>query len=440
MITTSTSLITPFTSPTSYLSDREIVTLKQFATRDALKQRPSHDLPVRLGISGTDTFNDLQRDVAALITYYLARRLPFSIEQDLVNYSLTLSRRVVLPGIIAVWLDILKAEICATKTSEYEALCSQAQNRLRQVTPANTFSDYAARYTLKGNDQLKDFDDWFDRFENVKPGGKHPTPIYTFRHRIRIRKEQQAVARENKAKRKPGRPVDTSIYWEWMQPYETYQEFARANRPRFIAVYTNAPHFLEQKFGIKFSREYIFDRAQYCKHPREFSLNNTGLMFVAKRLGCYDELMQVLQPVKDKKFLLDAETKPLVTPDGQIDVDTLIEQVNDETPNPQGRPAKHWTLEELEALSKEIGGSMVQLTTKHHSARRFMQENCPATLSRLFPRKRKQYTVESMTEAIQKYSSKKELRRENSTLYEVARAWNRKGKIDLDNCFRRDRK
>ncbi|WP_412501688.1 hypothetical protein [Shewanella chilikensis] len=130
MTTTSTSLITPFTSPTSYLSDREIVTLKQFATRDALKQRPSHDLPVRLGISGTDTFESLQRDIASLITYYLHRRLPFSIEQDLVNYSLTLSRSITVPGIIAVWLDILKAEVCATTTSEYEALCIPANPRL----------------------------------------------------------------------------------------------------------------------------------------------------------------------------------------------------------------------------------------------------------------------------------------------------------------------
>ncbi|WP_345886198.1 hypothetical protein [Shewanella algae] len=404
MITTSTSLITPFTSPTSYLSDWEIVTLKQFATRDALKQRPSHDLPVRLGISGTDTFESLQRDIASLITYYLHRRLPFSIEQDLVNYSLTLSRSITVPGIIAVWLDILKAEVCATTTSEYEALCSQARNRLRQVTTANTFSEYArSRYTLKGGDNLASFDHWFTRFvkydsynpdEEGQKQPQYPKPLYTFQHKKQVRQEQQAAARANKENKhnKPGRKPDPSAYWGWLEPFTTYTEFARKDRPRFMMVVNNGLHILEQKFGIKFTREYILERAKYCRSKREFSLNNTGLMVIAKKLGLQNELIQMLECVPGRRFLLDKEQ--VTEPDPELD--TLIEQVStDETTTP------------------------AKLLDPSKGRRRI---NC--------------HTVESITVAIKQYSSRKELRRRDRSLYESARRMHQKGLIDMDDLLR----
>ncbi|MBO2625319.1 hypothetical protein I6M44_14810 [Shewanella algae] len=396
-----TTSISPFTSPSSYLTDQEIQLLKQYATRDSLKQRPSHDLPVRISLDPTNTFNDLQRDIAALITYYTARRLSFTIEQDLVNYSITMSRRVVLPGIIAVWLDILKAEVVATTTAEYESLCSQARRRFNQVTSANTFSDYArSRYQLKGNDQLKDFDHWFERFteyDNFNPveGDKqpqYPKPLHTFRHRKRIRIEQQKAARANQKPGRKGRKPDPSVYWGWMEPYETYQEFARADRPRFVMVVNNGLDILEQKFGIKFTREYILERAKYCRNKREFSLNNTGLMVIVNKLGLQNELIQMLECVPGRRFLLDKEQ--VTEPDPELD--TLIEQVStDETTTP------------------------AKLLDPSKGRRRI---NC--------------HTVESITVAIKQYSSRKELRRRDRSLYESARRMHQKGLIDMDDLLR----
>ncbi|WP_345874708.1 hypothetical protein [Shewanella algae] len=405
-MTTPTSLITPFTSPTSFLTDQEVATLKQYAHRDSLKQRPSHDLPVRLGISGTDTFESLQVDIAALITYYTARRLPFSIEQDLVNYSLTLSRRVVLPGIIAVWLDILKAEVCATTGAEYEALCSQAQNRLRQVTSANTFSDYArSRYQLKGNDQLKDFDHWFERFteyDNFNPveGDKqpqYPKPLHTFRHRKRIRIEQQKAARANQKPGRKGRKPDPSAYWGWMEPYETYQEFARADRPRFVMVVNNGLDILEQKFGIKFTREFILERAKYCRNKREFSLNNTGLMVIAKKLGLQNELIQMLECVPGRRFLLDKEQVTEPDPERQLSTEPVHATAAATTPAAPVKPVQ----------------------PKQQGRRRI---NC--------------HTVESITVALKQYSSRSELRRRDRSLYESARRAHQKELLDMDDLLR----
>ncbi|WP_044733862.1 hypothetical protein [Shewanella algae] len=410
-----TTSISPFTSPTSFLTDQEVATLKQYAHRDSLKQRPSHDLPVRLGISGTDTFNDLQRDIAALITYYTARRLSFTIEQDLVNYSTTIARRVVLPGIIAVWLDILKAEVCATTGAEYEALCSQARNRLRQVTPSNTFSDHArSRYTLKGDDNLASFDDWFTRFVkydsyNPDEGGKqpqYPKPLYTFQHKKQVRQEQQAAARANKENKhnKPGRKPDPSAYWGWLEPFTTYTEFARKDRPRFMMVVNNGLHILEQKFGIKFTREFILERAKYCRNKREFSLNNTGLMVIAKKLGLQDEVMQAFECVPGRKFLLDKEQ--VTEPDPELD--NLLNQVSTEPLPP------------TEAATSTTAAPVKPVQPKQQGRRRI---NC--------------HTVESITVAIKQYSSRKELRRRDRALYESARRMHLKGNIDMDELLQK---
>ncbi|PWF90953.1 hypothetical protein DD549_15825 [Shewanella algae] len=261
--------------------------------------------------------------------------MSFSVTEDLVNYSITISRRVVLPGVVAVWLDILKAEVCATTGAEYEALCTQARLRFNQVSPpgCSTFSDYArARYTLKGGDSLQDFDHWFERFteyDNFNPveGDKqpqYPKPLHTFRHRKRIRIEQQKAARANQKPGRKGRKPDPSAYWGWMEPYETYQEFARADRPRFVMVVNNGLDIMEQKFDIKFTREFILERAKYCRSKREFSLNNTGLMVIAKKLGLQNELIQMLECVPGRRFLLDKEQ--VTEPDPELD--TLIEQVS----------------------------------------------------------------------------------------------------------------
>lgn len=409
-----TTSITPFTSPTSFLTDQEVATLKQYAQRDSLKQRQSTDLPVRISLDPTGTFNDLQRDIAALLVYYLARRLSFSIEQDLVNYSITLSRRITVPGIIAVWLDILKAEVVATTTAEYESLCTQARNRFNQVTECTTFSDYArARYTLKGDDNLASFDDWFTRFEdfdNFNPAEEgqkqpqYPKPIYTFQHRKQVRQEQQAVARANKENKhnKPGRKPDPSAYWGWMEPFKSYTEFAQKDRPRFMMVVNNGLHILEQKFGIKFSREYILERAKYCRNKREFSLNNTGLMVIVNKLGLQNELIQMLECVPGRRFLLEEPTGR------DPELDALVNQVSTEPLPP------------TEAATSTTAAPVKPVQPKQQGRRRI---NC--------------HTVESITVAIKQYSSRKELRRRDRALYESARRMHQKGNIDMDELLQK---
>ncbi|WP_345882597.1 hypothetical protein [Shewanella algae] len=401
--------ISPFTSPTSFLTDEEVHLLKQYAHRDARSNRPSDDLPVRLGISGTDTFESLQRDIASLITYYLHRRLSFSIEQDLVNYSLTLSRRVTVPGIVAVWLDILKAEVVATTGYEYESLCTQARNRFNQVTECTTFSDYArARYTLKGDDNLASFDDWFTRFEdfdNFNPAEEgqkqpqYPKPLYTFQHKKQVRQEQQAAARANKENKhnKPGRKPDPSAYWGWLEPFTTYTEFARKDRPRFMMVVNNGLHILEQKFGIKFTREYILERAKYCRSKREFSLNNTGLMVIAKKLGLQNELIQMLECVPGRRFLLDKEQVTEPDPERQLSTEPVHATAAATTPA---------------ALVKPI-------QPKQQGQRRINR-----------------HTVESITVALKQYSSRSELRRRDRSLYESARRAHQKELLDMDDLLR----
>ena len=344
----------PLENPQAHLTAADQDLLKTLASRDVQTNRPINDLPVPLHLDPQGDYEGLQHLLAALIFYYRHRHLTFSYHEDVCRYAVSVppsSNIVVVPSPVAIWIDILVAEIASVDMNHYTALVRQAHTRLRTAAPGSeSFGDYISRWSSPTSSTTPEhdttaFDDWFNRQQQdpVKP-------IYKFSYRSRANKAADlaaakaalaAAAADQEAATEPGkkgRKIDTSKWIEWMKPFKTYVEFVRTTPSRFQLIVKNGIEILEQHYGVKFTREKILAAAQYCRHKSEFTHNYPGMIVISRRLNCYDELMNILVPVPGRQTLLDGHS----TPFNMEDIDEPLQPAP-----PINRQLVHYTEEDL---------------------------------------------------------------------------------------------
>ena len=348
----------PLENPQVHLTAADQDLLKALARRDVQTNRPANDLPVSLHLDPQGDYEGLQHLLAALIFYYRHRQLRFSYHEDVCRYALSpppSSNIVVVPSPVAIWLDILVAEIASVDMNHYTALVRQAKTRLRTAAPGSeSFGDYISRWSSPTSSTTPEhdgaaFDDWFANRQQQDP----VKPMYSFAYRSRANKAADiaaakaalaaaaaAAAQEASTPNfgKKCRKINTSKWLEWMKPFKTYVDFVRTTPSRFQLIVKNGIEVLEQYYGVKFTREKILAAAQYCRHKSEFTHNYPGMIVISRRLNCYDELMNILVPVPGRQTLLDGHS----TPFNMADIDEPLQPAP-----PIHRQFVHYTEEEL---------------------------------------------------------------------------------------------